>query len=309
MYGGCISQPWELLQVGVFPRVPPGSRGRPRGMSGPTAPSQPESPAPGDRGGRCGGRCGAPSCWCGQRDPGSAVRARRSRPAGAPLPRPLLGRGGNPVSTPPSLPSPPPHPGGPTPLWPCLPRAAAGRDSAPPQAAPGGPGIPSVTHGTPLASPGSWGPACVRTSASSCIPALRLPLRAGRAAACGHPVGDPAVVTRDGRIPRVGVFAPPPSGRPRPTVPRPAGSSLFPRRVSHPLRCVWVISLDSTTGSCCRARLPDVGRAALEGGVCCGPGVGKVCVRSSGEAAVKELFLESKGLVWSEGNPRLRGVI
>lgn len=227
VYGGCISQPWELLQVGVFPRVPPGSRGRPRGVSGPTAPSQPESPAPGDRGGRCGGRCGAPSCWCGQRDPGSAVRARRSRPAGAPLPRPLLGRGGNPVSTPPSLPS-PPHPGGPTPLWPCLPRAAAGRDSAPPQAAPGGPGIPSVTHGTPLASPGSWGPACVRTSASSCIPALRLPLRAGRAAACGHPVGDPAVVTRDGRIPRVGVFAPPPFWAPPAHGPEAGGELPFP---------------------------------------------------------------------------------
>lgn len=70
-----------------------------------------------------------------------------------------------------------------------------------------------------------------------------------------------------------------------------------------------MIALDSTTGSCCRARLPDVERAALEGGVCCGPVVGKVCVCSSGEAAVKELFLESKGLVWSEGNPRLRGVI
>lgn len=83
----------------------------------------------------------------------------------------------------------------------------------------------------------------------------------------------PSLLETEG-FPASGCLLPLPSGRPRPTVPRPAGSSLFPRRVSHPLRCVWVISLDSTTGSCCRARLPDVGRAALEGGVCCGPGVG-----------------------------------
>lgn len=274
VYGGCISQPWELLQVGVFPRVPPGSRGRPRGMSGPTAPSQPESPAPGDRGGRCGGRCGAPSCWCGQRDPGSAVRARRSRPAGAPLPRPLLGRGGNPVSTPPSLPSPPPHPGGPTPLWPCLPRAAAGRDSAPPQLPLAGRASPQSPTGHPSPPPGAGdrlasGPrqvAAFRPSACLSEPD-GLQLAATRSGI------QPSLLETEG-FPASGCLLPLPSGRPRPTVPRPAGSSLFPRRVSHPLRCVWVISLDSTTGSCCRARLPDVGRAALEGGVCCGPGVG-----------------------------------
>lgn len=199
---------------------PPGSRGRPRGMSGPTAPSQPKSPAPGDRGGRCGGRCGAPSCWCGQRDPGSAVR-------GTPL---AAGRGASSAAAPGErgesrvhpLPRSPPLP----PAW-AAPRRSgcaypgqrpdgtllllrlplAGRAS--PQSPTGHPSPPPGA-GDRLAS----GPREVAAFRLSEPPALRLPLRAGRAAACGHLVGDPAVVTRDGRIPRVGVFAPPPFGAP-----------------------------------------------------------------------------------------------
>lgn len=228
VYGGCISQPWELLQVGVFPRVPPGSRGRPRGMSGPKRLRSPSPRPPGTEAAGAAGAAGLRAAGAGSGIPApQSGHAARGRPGRLFRGR-SWGEGGIPCPPPPSLPSPPPHPGGPTPLWPCLPRAAAGRDSAPPQAAPGGPGIPSVTHGTPLASPGSWGPACVRTSASSCIPALRLPLRAGRAAACGHPVGDPAVVTRDGRIPRVGVFAPPPFWAPPAHGPEAGGELPFP---------------------------------------------------------------------------------
>lgn len=201
---------WRLGCSRVSPL--PGEPGRPRGMSGPSAFA---AEVPGPRGPRGpvrralrGSELLVRAAGSRLRSPGRIFRGRS------------WGEGGIPCPPPPSLPSPPPSLGGPTPLWLCLPRAPAGRNSAPPQAAPRGPGIPSVTHGTPLASPGSWGPAWVRTSGSSCIPPFR---------AAGPPPASPTWTgcslrppgrgssrsyTGEGRIPRVGVFAPPPSWAP-----------------------------------------------------------------------------------------------
>lgn len=253
----------------MFPRVPPGEPGpapwdvRPHSAFAAQVPG-PRGPRGPVRRALRGSELLVRAAGSRLRSPGHAARGRPGRIFRGRS----WGEGGIPCPPPPSLPSPPPSLGGPTPLWLCLPRAAAGRNSAPPQAAPGGPGIPSVTHGTPLASPGSWGPACVRTAGSSCIPPFR---------ATGPPPASPSwtgcslrppgrgssrCYSRRKDSPLRGVCSPSLRGTPRPTVPRPAGSSLFPRCVSHPLRCIWVISLDSTTGSCCRARLPDVERAA-----------------------------------------------
>lgn len=274
--GGCILQPLRAAGGWGVPACPPspGSRAGPVGCQAP-APSQPKSPAPGDRGGRCGGRCGAPSCWCGQRDPGSAVRGASS--AAAP------GERGESHVHP--LPRSPPLP----PAW-----AAPRRSGC---AYPGhrpdetllllrlplaGRASPQSPTGHPSPPPGAgdrlgFGPREVAAFRLSEPPALRLPLRPGRAAACGHLVGDPAVLTleREG-FPESGCLLPLPPGHPPANGPQASGELTFPslRACLMPLRCIWVISLDSTTGSCCRARLPDVERAALEGGVCCGPVVG-----------------------------------
>lgn len=70
--GGCILQPPRAAGDSGVPVCSPGSWGRPGGVSGPRALAAQVSGPRGPRG-RCGGRCGAPRCWCGRRDPGSAV--------------------------------------------------------------------------------------------------------------------------------------------------------------------------------------------------------------------------------------------
>lgn len=205
-------------------------RGAGAGPVGCQAPQRLRSPSPRPPGAEAAGAAGAAGLRAA--GAGSGIPAPQSGHAARGRPGRLFrgrswGEGGIPCPPPPSLPSPPP-PGRPHAALAVLTPGSGRTGLCSSSAAPGGPGIPSVTHGTPLASPGSWGPACVRTSASSCIPALRLPLRAGRAAACGHPVGDPAVVTRDGRIPRVGVFAPPPFWAPPAHGPEAGGELPFP---------------------------------------------------------------------------------
>lgn len=144
------------------------------------------------------------------------------------------------------------------------------RNSAQPQATRRQSGIPSTTRGTPLVCPERWGIACTQTSESVCVPPspAKGPLSArllvfleGRAAPCGRGF----LFERVG-FPDLGFSVPLLSGNPPlRLVPRLVSSALFlglvslPRRSCVcsacliPLRCIWVISLSSAVGSCCRA--------------------------------------------------------
>ena len=187
-------------------------------------------------------------------------------------------RGGNPISTP-SLLSLPPTRAAPL----CSSRAFAGhrpeptrvfvrQNSAPPLAAPREPGIPSATHGTPLVSPGRWGIGlhpdlgkCLHSAFPSKGPSARLfVFLEGQAVICGG--GSSPFYLRGKYSPTRAPLFPSLLGPPRARmVPRLVRSALFPGRVSLPrgsrvcsaclipLRCIWVISLSSATGSCCRA--------------------------------------------------------
>lgn len=224
----------------MFPRVPPGE---PEPAPWDVRPQRLRSRSPrppGTEGAGAAGAAGLRAAGAGSGIPApQSLHAARGR-SGRFFRGRSWGEGGIPCLPPPSLPSPPPPSlGGPTPLGLCLPRAPAGRNSAPPQAAPGGPGIPSVTHGTPLASPGSWGPARVRTSGSSCIP----PFRATGPPPPASPTWTGCSLRPPGRgssrshsrgkdSPSRGVCSPSLLGTPRRTVPRPAGSSLSPRCVA-----------------------------------------------------------------------------
>lgn len=200
---------------------PPGSRGRPRGMSGPSAFA---AEVPGPRGPRGPVRRALRGSELLVRAAGSRLRSPCTPLAagrGASSAAALGERGESRVYPLPR--SPPPLP----PAW-----AAPRRSGC---AYPGhrpdetllllrlplaGRASPQSPTGHPSPPPGAgdrlaFGPREVAAFRPSEPPALRrLPLRPGRAAACGHLVGDPAVLTREGRIPRVVVFAPPPSWAP-----------------------------------------------------------------------------------------------
>lgn len=248
-------------------------------MSGPSSLAA-EVPGPRGPRGRCGGRCGAPCCRCKRGDPGSAVWSTplwagpRASSANA-----RRWEGGIPFSP---LPSPSPTrtaprcscgacPGhGPVKTW-----VFIRQMSAPPQVAPQEPGISSVTHGTPLVSPGRRGIGlhpdlgkCLQFFLSE-LRALCPPIRFLRGTGCILRLGiQPSSVEREG-FPHLGSSVLLPSRNPPfRMVPRLFRSALFPGRVSLPLgspvcparliplRCIWVMSLSSAIGSCCRAWLP-----------------------------------------------------
>lgn len=164
-------------------------------------------------------------------------------------------------------------------LW-CLPGARAGQDLGVHQAdlcstsgCPSGAWhLSSVTHGTPLVSPGRRGIGlhpdlgkCLQFFLSE-LRALCPPIRFLRGTGCSLRLGiQPSSVEREG-FPHLGSSVLLPSRNPPfRMVPRLFRSALFPGRVSLPLgspvcparliplRCIWVMSLSSAIGSCCRA--------------------------------------------------------
>lgn len=197
----------------MFPRVPP-----PRG-AGPAPwdvrPQRLRSRSPRPPGTEGAGAAGAAGLRAA--GAGSGIPAPQS---GAHLPRPLLGRGGNPMSTPSLAPLPSPQPGRPHAALAVLTPGTGRTKLCSSSGCPSRAGHPlSHPRDTPRL-PRELGPAWVRTSGSSCIPPFR---------AAGPPPASPTWTgcslrppgrgssrsyTGEGRIPRVGVFAPPPSWAP-----------------------------------------------------------------------------------------------
>lgn len=204
----------------------PRSWSRPRGRSGPSALAAEVPGPPGPRGSSLPGRA-----------PGSRLPGLRRA-----LPPPLLvsARGESQSPPPRAL----PHPSSPALVLRCLRGTRAGPALGVHPADLGCTsgdvsGISSVTHGTPLVSPGRRGVG-LHPDLGKCLQfllpelgALCPPLRFLGGTGCVQPAaGDAALFTRE-RIPALGLLGPPPfSEPPFRMVPRLLGSALFPGRGS-----------------------------------------------------------------------------
>lgn len=171
------------------------------------------------------------------------------------------------------------------------------RISAPPQVAPQEPGISSVTHGTPLISPGRRGIGlhpdlgkCLQFFLSE-LRALCPPIRFLRGTGCSLRLGiQPSSVEREG-FPHLGSSVLLPSRNPPfRMVPRLFRSALFPGRVSLPLgspvcparliplRCIWVMSPQFGDRQLLQGMTSEMNSKPICRGFCCVSVVGKASV-------------------------------